>query len=65
MSKIYEVRLDFSGYSRGYEVRMIEANSPEEASENWYGGEVEREGITRDDRDFEVGEVKEVDNSGS
>tara|TARA_R110000850_G_scaffold75037_1_gene164007 strand:- start:653 stop:832 length:180 start_codon:yes stop_codon:yes gene_type:complete len=58
---MYAVTLDFAGYSRGYEVRMVEANSPEEARENWYEGEVVENETIRDDLDREVTEVIEVD----
>ena len=50
----YRVELEWSGYSRGYAIYEVEAESEEAAMEDhWSGVEVERETV-RDDTDSEV-----------
>ena len=48
-TKTFKVRVEWSGYSRGYSVYEVEADSKEEALENYYeGNQIERE-VVRDD----------------
>ena len=63
--KTYEVTVDFSGYSRGYEVIEVEAESEEAAEEaaedNWYDGREILHKIVRDDREHEFRSIKLIE----
>jgi hypothetical protein len=57
----YQVTVDWSGYSRGCSIWEVEAESEDDARENWYcGEEIERDTI-RDDTEGEVSEIVELD----
>jgi len=61
--KKFIVDLEFSGYSRGTVSYEVEAETAEEAEENWWKGkEIDRD-IIRDDTDKEVIGVEEADDS--
>lgn len=56
--KKYKVAVNWSGYSRGYSVYEIEAESEEEAIENcWDGERIEHE-VVRDDTEKEWSEAE-------
>ena len=51
--KTFKVKVEWSGYSRGYSVYEVEASSEEEAKENYYDGNKVVHNVTRDDRENE------------
>lgn len=60
--KKFIVETVWSGYCRGVAKYEVEAETAEEAEENWYDGvEIERY-VVRDDTESDVVEVKEVKN---
>ena len=60
MKKLYVVEVEWSGYSRGYSTYEVEAESKEDAMENYdYGREIHRE-IRRDDTESEAISAKEA-----
>ena len=56
----YEVKTEWSGYSRGKATYIVEANSKEEARELWYEGEEVDKDTVRDDCESEVESVKKL-----
>ena len=54
---VYSVSVDVCGYSRGYEVWEVEAESEEDARKFFYSGKLIEDDTLRDDREREVGEV--------
>ncbi len=58
--KKFKVKFDWSGYSRGYAVYEVEAETEEEAKETFYEGkEIERV-VVRDDTERDDMEVEEI-----
>jgi len=57
---IYEVKCQWSGYSRGLSTYRVEADSEEEAKELWWEGDRIYHRVVRDDTENEVESVKEV-----
>ena len=55
----YRVEVEVSGYCRGYQVWLIEADSEEEAKDSFWAGEFISEEIILDDREGEVVSAKE------
>ena len=53
----YRVDIEWSGYSRGVSSYEVEAESAEEAGDNYYEGECTSEITVRDDRDSDVSKV--------
>lgn len=51
--KTYDVQVEWSGYSRGYSVYRVEAESEEKAREFWYEGERRVHETVRDDTETE------------
>ena len=60
----YRVELEWSGYSRGYAIYEVEAESEEAAIKDyWQGVEVERDTI-RDDTESEVHSAELIQGEG-
>lgn len=51
--KKYHVEVDWSGYSRGYSVYEVYADSAEEAEDMYYEGERIEHDVVRDDTEKE------------
>jgi hypothetical protein len=58
MMKTYDVEVQWSGYSRGYSVYRVKAESAEVAQKDWWDGEQVVHETVRDDT--EVQEVSDV-----
>lgn len=61
--KKFIVDLEFSGYSRGTVSYEVEAETAEEAEDNWWTGKEICRDIIRDDTEKEVIDVEEADDS--
>lgn len=60
--KSYNVKVEWSGYSRGVAEYCVEAESEEDAEENWMCGELVNSTTIRDDTEVQdVLNVEEVD----
>ena len=55
----YEVKCQWSGYSRGVSIYIVEAESEEEARELWYEGDRAYHKVVRDDTEVEIESVAE------
>jgi len=56
----YQVKIDWSGYSRGTEVYEVEADSEQEARDRWCHNDPVSRTVDRDDCEREIYEVEEV-----
>ena len=56
----YEIRRDYQGYVRGFEVREITAGSMDEALANFHRGTVISEDIVRDDTSTTDMSIEEI-----
>ena len=56
----YKIELDWSGYSRGFSVYEVEAESEDEARESWYEGKRTHHEVVRDDTEKEISSIKEI-----
>jgi hypothetical protein len=54
----FKVTTQWSGYSRGYSVNLVEAKTAEEAKELWYEGEEIERTVVRDDTEVDHDETK-------
>lgn len=54
------VTRDWSGYSRGYTTYEVEAESAEEARDNYYSGEQVEHEVVRDDTETSGFTVEEI-----
>lgn len=58
----YKIAVPYSGYSRGYVIYLVEAESEAEAVENvMYSGQELYDSVTRDDRDFEYDDAEAIE----
>ena len=58
----YKITVPYSGYSRGYVIYLVEAESEAEAVENvMYSGQELYDSVTRDDRDFEYDDAEAIE----
>ncbi|UGO50054.1 hypothetical protein RGZ1_23 [Morganella phage vB_MmoM_Rgz1] len=48
----YKVTVPFSGYVRGYQTYLVEAESEQEALDDYWSGELIEDEIVRDDREI-------------
>ncbi len=56
----FQIITEWSGYSRGTAIYLVEAKNEDEARENWCEGkEIARE-VVRDDTETEIESVKEI-----
>ncbi len=53
----YKVKIGWAGYSRGSSVYEVEADSEEEAIENWWIGEKISNVVVRDDTEVDDGNI--------
>lgn len=53
----FKIILEWSGYSRGTEIRIVEAETEEEAREIWYEGKQVDRQIVRDDTESEIDSI--------
>ena len=53
MKQTYDVETEWSGYSRGYSVHRVEAESEQEAKENWWDGKRIAHETVRDDTEMQ------------
>lgn len=57
----FEIEMNWSGYSRGVSTWVVEAESEEEARENWCCGEEIDRCVVRDDTESEVESIRVID----
>jgi hypothetical protein len=57
----YQVTVDWSGYSRGTSVWIVEAESEDDAKEDWCCGEEIERYTKRDDTECEVYKIVKLD----
>lgn len=53
----FEIKTEWYGYSRGLSTYVVEAESEQEARDNWYGGERTKHVVVRDDTENEIQSV--------
>ncbi len=53
----FSVAIEFTRYSRGYEVYEVEAETEEQAKDDYWSGELIDQHASRDDWDREVSEI--------
>lgn len=58
--KKFRVKFDWSGYSRGYSVYEVEAETAEEAKETFYDGKKVEHEVVRDDTERDDMEAEEI-----
>ncbi|KKL78114.1 hypothetical protein LCGC14_2028090 [marine sediment metagenome] len=56
----FKIKTEWSGYSRGTSIYIVEADNEAEAKELWYRGERIQHEVVRDDTENEIQSVKQL-----
>lgn len=56
----FEIKTEWSGYSRGTSTYIVEADNKTEAEKLWYRGEQIQHEVVRDDTENEIQSVKQL-----